>query len=263
MEKANGIDPTWTSDCGTVRLWLANCLDVLPGLDGVDCVVADPPYPGLTGGYEFKNGGVGESKKVSKSFGDEWLASWDWLGMVAGTGAAQLIAFTTHHAMQELLSRMPGKLKLIGSWHKPNAHPGLPTSPKYSVEFYVGSQLAKGANWRGIKDFIAECQDFGGCIGMGERVKDNDGSNAHPTQKPIRVMLQLVPQVNTILDPFMGSGTTGVACVRTGRSFLGIEKEPKYFEIAKRRIQDELTRKTGEYSKQPEKYPLFSGKEST
>jgi DNA modification methylase len=61
----------------------------------------------------------------------------------------------------------------------------------------------------------------------------------------------------------MGSGTTGVACVRTGRRFLGIEKEPKYLEIAKRRIQDELTRKTGEYHKQPEKYPLFSGKEST
>ena len=66
---------------------------------------------------------------------------------------------------------------------------------------------------------------------------------------------------DTILDPFMGSGTTGVACVRTNRRFLGIEKEPKYFEIAKRRIQDELTRKRSEYHKQPEKYPLF-GKSS-
>ena len=46
----------------------------------------------------------------------------------------------------------------------------------------------------------------------------------------------------TILDPFMGSGTTGVACVRTGRKFIGIEKEPHYFEIAKRRISDELNR---------------------
>jgi site-specific DNA-methyltransferase (adenine-specific) len=48
----------------------------------------------------------------------------------------------------------------------------------------------------------------------------------------------------TILDPFMGSGTTGVACIRTGRRFIGIEKEPKYFEIAVKRIEAELQRHT-------------------
>jgi site-specific DNA-methyltransferase (adenine-specific)/modification methylase len=62
----------------------------------------------------------------------------------------------------------------------------------------------------------------------------------HPTQKPIGVMSWAIghlPDGNeTILDPFMGSGTTGVACVNLGRSFIGIEREPKYFDIARRRI---------------------------
>ncbi len=66
-----------------------------------------------------------------------------------------------------------------------------------------------------------------------------DGTE-HPTQKPVRLMawcLGLVPQAKTVCDPFMGSGTTGVACVRLGRQFIGIEREERYFEIACRRIE--------------------------
>jgi DNA modification methylase len=66
-----------------------------------------------------------------------------------------------------------------------------------------------------------------------ERVK-------HPTQKPVALMewcLGFLPVAHTILDPFMGSGTTGVACAKTGRKFIGIELEPKYFDIACERIQ--------------------------
>ena len=54
--------------------------------------------------------------------------------------------------------------------------------------------------------------------------------------------LSFLPDAETILDPFMGSGTTGVACVRTDRRFIGIEKEPKYFAIAVKRIEAELNR---------------------
>ena len=62
----------------------------------------------------------------------------------------------------------------------------------------------------------------------------------HPTQKPLAVMkwvIGLCPNSDTILDPFMGSGTTGVAAVQMGRKFIGIEREPKYFDIACERIQ--------------------------
>jgi DNA modification methylase len=65
----------------------------------------------------------------------------------------------------------------------------------------------------------------------------------HPTQKPVALMewcLAFLPDATTILDPFMGSGTTGVACVRTGRKFIGIELDPGYFAIAVKRIQTEL-----------------------
>ena len=67
------------------------------------------------------------------------------------------------------------------------------------------------------------------------------GGALHPTQKPVSVMkwcLEQLPHCETILDPFMGSGTTGVAAVQMGRSFIGIEREPKYFEAACRRIAE-------------------------
>jgi hypothetical protein len=63
----------------------------------------------------------------------------------------------------------------------------------------------------------------------------------HPTQKPVALMEWCITQMGiggTVLDPFMGSGTTGVACMNLGRDFLGIEREPKYFDIACRRIED-------------------------
>jgi DNA modification methylase len=65
----------------------------------------------------------------------------------------------------------------------------------------------------------------------------------HPTQKPIKLMEWCLRFVDgTVADPYMGSGTTGVACIRTGRRFIGIEIEPSYFEIAKRRCIAELER---------------------
>lgn len=75
----------------------------------------------------------------------------------------------------------------------------------------------------------------------------------HPTQKPIAVMEWSISHTDggSVLDPYMGSGTTGVAAVRLGRKFIGIEIDPNYFEIAKTRIQDELRRDSflnGEYS---------------
>ncbi len=65
----------------------------------------------------------------------------------------------------------------------------------------------------------------------------------HPTEKPLGVMLWCIEQAGnpeTILDPFMGSGTTGVAAIQLGRSFIGIEREPKYFDIACQRIEQAL-----------------------
>ena len=70
-----------------------------------------------------------------------------------------------------------------------------------------------------------------------------DGGKVHPTQKPVAVMewtISFAKDCHIILDPFMGSGTTGVACVKLGRKFIGIEKDPEFFDIACQRIQDEM-----------------------
>ena len=71
-------------------------------------------------------------------------------------------------------------------------------------------------------------------------IRQGNEERYHPTQKPLEVMkwvIELCPKSETILDPFMGSGTTGVAAIQLGRSFIGIEREPKYFEIACKRIE--------------------------
>lgn len=70
------------------------------------------------------------------------------------------------------------------------------------------------------------------------RAEGIDGEAAHPSQKPVGLMSWCISTVKaaTILDPYMGSGTTGVACVKMGRRFIGIERELRYFEIACRRI---------------------------
>jgi DNA modification methylase len=65
------------------------------------------------------------------------------------------------------------------------------------------------------------------------------GNEYHPTEKPVQLMKKVVSWTNgDVIDPFMGSGTTGVACVKTNRSFIGIELDPDYFEIACQRIRD-------------------------
>ncbi len=72
-------------------------------------------------------------------------------------------------------------------------------------------------------------------------IRKGDDIREHPTQKPVGVMewcLTHIPDAQTILDPFMGSGTTGVACAKLGRKFIGIEIEPKYFDIACKRIDE-------------------------
>jgi len=79
-----------------------------------------------------------------------------------------------------------------------------------------------------------------------DRSESRLGQRVHPTQKPVPLMAWCmdrarVPQGATVLDPYMGSGTTGIACIRTGRKFIGIELDPEHFENAVRRIRDELT----------------------
>lgn len=77
----------------------------------------------------------------------------------------------------------------------------------------------------------------------GKSVDRRDGRSVHPTQKPTELMLELVELFSEpgelVFDPFAGSGTTGVACIRLGRRFIGIEREPKYAAVARERLRAE------------------------
>jgi site-specific DNA-methyltransferase (adenine-specific) len=89
-----------------------------------------------------------------------------------------------------------------------------------------------------------------------------DDWTGHPTQKPVSLMVQLVKKTHgLVLDQFMGSGTTGVACVQLGRKFIGIEREPKYFDIACRRIEQAYAQRPL-FAAEPPKKPEQLGLES-
>jgi len=197
---------------GDATLYLGDCLEILPTLGKVDAVVTDPPY------------GINAARdRNSQKWGwrDYEVSGWDRERCPLQVMKAVLIS---------------GKYTII--WGGNYYTDMLPPSSKWLV-------------WdKGQSDFsLADCElawcSFPGAI---RRINYSRGAamqdgKEHPTQKAISVMQwsinNLPGECSTILDPFMGSGTTGVACAKLGRKFIGIEIEPKYFDIACKRIETE------------------------
>lgn len=196
---------------GRAKLYLGDCRDILPTLGKVDAIITDPPY----GTGWVKGGGkVGEfNAKHEKPdwdvFTTDWLEPYRIGSYVAAFCAPSYLdklapVFSTPH---------------IGRYKKTNVRPG-----GREYEFIVSNQPWRDRRW--------------------EVVAYNGDNEFHPTQKPIEVMMWCVASApiaasrDVIVDPFMGSGTTGVAAVRFGHSFVGIEQNPEYFATACRRIED-------------------------
>lgn len=236
----NGIKPTWESDCGSVRLWNADCLDILPTLQGVDAVVTDPPY-GI-------GADKGQSARANKQHGKAWAPTKDYGDLVWDSAPASAEQIEHCRAISKWQVFFGGNY-----FELPPARCWLVWDKLNGENDYADCELA----WTNLDKAVRRIQFLWHGMLRGEK-----GDREHPTQKPVEVMrwaISHLPQdAHAIADPFMGSGTTGVACVRTGRKFLGIEKEPKYFDIARRRISDELIKKTGNYKADPKKYPLLS-----
>ena len=208
-------DPT-ILDGGNITLYCGDCLDILPTLEpgSVDAVVTDPPY----GIGAARKGGVGGSNKaVAGHYGD---SGWDDepanIAPLISLGLPSIIWGGNYFA----LPLMRGWLV----WDKLNSGN------------FADCELA----WTNLPTSVRIFRHlWNGMIRGSER----DCRRVHPTQKPVALMewcLSFLPEATIILDPFMGSGTTGVACVRTGRRFCGIEIDPGYFQIAVKRIQAEL-----------------------
>jgi site-specific DNA-methyltransferase (adenine-specific) len=199
-----------------VECWLGDCREILPTLGKADAVVTDPPY-----GMDFRSN-CREVRHAS----------------LANDDTTDLLMFAcsipAHHSKYvfcrwDNLQEVPMPRSLV-TWVKNNWSMGdLDHEHARQTEvalFYPGEQhfFPKGRP----KDVI-----------MAPRT----GNEHHPTEKPVQLMMAIAEWTSgSVLDPFMGSGTTGVACVRLGRKFVGIEIDPIHFDTACRRISDALKR---------------------
>jgi site-specific DNA-methyltransferase (adenine-specific) len=190
---------------GEATIYLGDCLEILPTLTGVDAVVTDPPY-----GIGAAKMTLGNGKKQFDRAGGAWDNMKPDISEIMTAAPLQIIWGGNYFS--DVLP--PTNDWLV--WDK-----AQPDSVSFS-----GAELA----WSNV--------------GRNARVKRHHWGREdkqHPTMKPIAVMewcLGFIPDATTILDPFMGSGTTGVACANLGRRFIGIEIEPKYYDIARKRISD-------------------------
>ena len=189
---------------GNATLYLGDCAEILPTLDKVDAVITDPPY------------GIGFGKKHTKWSENRNVILGNWDNSIPDVSNLIDLAKEIIIWGGERFS-LPIKRKWL-TWVKPDAAPTFA-----STEFAWTNQDAPARHF--IYSISATNQ---------ERI-------GHPTQKPIALMKWCIDQCKlnpqTILDPFMGSGTTGVAAVQMGRSFIGIEREKSYFDIACERIE--------------------------
>jgi DNA modification methylase len=204
---------------GRVRLILGDCREVLPTLGKVDAVVTDPPY-GI-------GADIGQAARANKRHGAATLASRDY-------GVSDWDRAPCDPDILARLRRMSQRQIVFGGnyFELPPARCWLVWDKQNGANDYADCELA----WTNLDKPVRRLNWL--WHGM---IRKGGEERFHPTQKPGGVMEwcieQLPPDTETILDPFMGSGTTGVAAVKLGRRFIGIEIEPKYFDIACRRIE--------------------------
>lgn len=190
---------------GDARLYLGDCLEILPTLGKVDAVVTDPPY-GI--GDKMQGGTWGAAEKYAD------FRRWDVAPSADSLSRLRSLAPSVVLWGGNYFDAPPARCWLI--WDKSNA-----------VRTMADVELA----WTNLDK---PAKRYSGSVGVHQF--------GHPTEKPLALMewclSHLPANADTILDPFMGSGTTGVACAKLGRKFIGIEIEPRYFDIACKRIED-------------------------
>lgn len=190
---------------GRVRLIEGDCREILPTLGKVDAVVTDPPY-GI--GNKMQGGTWGAAAKYAD------FRRWDVAPSAENLAALRALAPSVVLWGGNYFAAPAARCWLV--WDKANA-----------VRTMADVELA----WTNLDK---PAKRYRGAVGVHEW--------GHPTEKPLELMTwcieQIPPPATLILDPFMGSGTTGVAAVRLGRKFIGVEIEPKYFDIACQRIEE-------------------------
>jgi site-specific DNA-methyltransferase (adenine-specific) len=226
---------------GSATLYLGDCREVLPSLPMVDAVITDPPYLNLDGTFERNyEGGAALKKSVTRAVGDVWSASLDWVPAAAAKASKALMVFCALKSVGPTWKALDGIGEEIGlvTWHKRNSPPTGKNVPYYTTEFVWCKRIAPGPRWDDLPSLIDIPNINPGCFAT-ERLVDAQTRAVHPAQKPIAVMERLMLQgIDAVLDPFMGTGTTGIAALKLGRTFYGIEIHEPYFDIACERIEN-------------------------
>lgn len=222
QREATGCDAARKEVVGDCILYHGDCLKILPSLSGVDAVITDPPYgmdwdtnlSRFSGGHRDSVKKRGMGRKYDKQIeGDkEPFDPSLWLDFES------VVLFGVNHFAQ----RVPVGTTLV--WIKRFDHA--------FGTFLSDAEVAWMKGGHGVY-----CKRDMTLMG-------DTRNRLHPTQKPTGLMAWCmerakVPQGATVLDPYMGSGTTGIACIRTGRKFIGIEKDATHFENALDRIKKE------------------------
>lgn len=224
---------------GRVALYLGDCREILPTLRCVvDHVICDPPYEAITqskwgvlAGVEYRDftdQGIGfQSIDADR---DEIAAR---IAEISGGWGIVFCQAEGVRAWRDAFAATKAKYKRAMVWVKPDAMPQFNgQGPSVGHEMIIAVWCGVGhSKWNG-----------GGRPGTFTHNKNSGGKHVHPTQKPLPLMLELVDLFSDrderICDPFLGSGTTGVAAVTLGRRFVGIERDPAHFETACRRIEE-------------------------
>ncbi len=243
------VKALWCSDDGRFLLLQGDCLEILPHLPTVDAVIVDPPY---SSGGQFRGDRVRNpsskyiqsdsiSTERSEFTGDNrdqrsflvWMTMWMSLLLRISRMGAVAMVFTDWRQLPTISDAVQcggWVWRNIVTWWKP------------------GIRMQRG-RFSSSSEYVIYCSN--GIPIPGEESPQNvlsvspvgGDDKVHMAEKPVDLLCVLVgvtPIGATVIDPFMGSGTTGVACVRTGRRFIGIEIDEKYFQVAVERIKREL-----------------------
>lgn len=210
---------------GNAQLWLGDCREVLPHLPKADVVVTDPPY-GIT--YQ-SNAGVGVGTKPISNDGTR-VSLKLYRAVVPLLQSAPTLWCTRWDAWPDVWEIFASHMKVNGLlvWDKGSLGMGDLSQWGPSYELIASCGPIK---LRGSRD----------CSVIRYNTVPSHSRN-HPTEKPEALFKYLIEKVTdeglTVLDPFMGSGTTGVAAIKANRKFVGIECDKTYFDTACRRIDD-------------------------
>ena len=253
--------PTKYMDGQKYQLIQGDCLDILPTIEkgSVTTIFADPPYNLSNGGISCQAGKMvcvnkGDWDK-SKGFEEDYKFTYEWIKRcrdVLKPGGTIWISGTPHniyqvgHALQSLGFHILNEI----TWFKPNAPPNLACRCfAHSHETIIWAKKEKSASHTFNYQLMKQWDDRFSPSGKQMRSvwsipltpQEEKTLGRHPTQKPLELLRRIIAssseQGDIILDPFVGSGTTGAAAVALNRKFVGIEMEKPFLELANRRIQ--------------------------